>query len=164
MRGASRPTASPCWRGCTWALAPSAPCWRPRRSPSRPPRAAGAPASAGSRAGRAGAGGAGLRVALRVPAPPQPVHAPRQTIRESIAGIREVVRIPSVGRLFLMQMATYSSFVIFVGLWGGPYLAHVYGYDLPARGGLLLVPGLAQVLGLTAHGWAGNAPAHDMAR
>jgi MFS family permease len=53
-----------------------------------------------------------------------------------------------------MQMATYSSFVIFVGLWGGPYLAHVYGYDLPARGSLLLVPALAQVLGLTVYGWA----------
>jgi len=99
-------------------------------------------------------GVAWLLVALLVRAPPQPAQAPRQTIRESIAGIREVIRIPSVGRLFLMQMATYSSFVLFVGLWGGPYLAHVYGYDLPARGGLLLVPALAQVLGLTAYGWA----------
>ena len=98
-------------------------------------------------------GVAGLLVALLVRAPPQPVQAPHPTIRESIAGIREVIRIPSVGRLFLMQMATYSSFVIFVGLWGGPYLAHVYGYDLPARGSLLLVPALAQVLGLTAYGW-----------
>jgi len=97
---------------------------------------------------------AGLLVALLVGASPQPAHARHQTIRESIAGIREVFRIPSVGRLFLMQMATYSSFVIFVGLWGGPYLAHVYGYDLPARGSLLLVPAMAQVLGLTAYGWS----------
>jgi len=97
---------------------------------------------------------AGLLVALLVGSSPQPAHARHQTIRESIAGIREVFRIPSVGRLFLMQMATYSSFVIFVGLWGGPYLAHVYGYGLTARGSLLLVPAMAQVLGLTAYGWA----------
>jgi MFS family permease len=99
-------------------------------------------------------GVAGLLVALIVRSPGQPAHARHQTVRESIAGIREVMRIPSVGRLFLMQMATYSSFVIFVGLWGGPYLAHVYGYDLRARGGLLLVPALAQVLGLTVYGWS----------
>ena len=62
--------------------------------------------------------------------------------------------MPSVGRLFLMQMATYSSFVIFVGLWGGPYLSHVYGYGLTERGTLLLVPAVAQILGLFLYGWS----------
>src|SRR5262249_53766501 len=68
--------------------------------------------------------------------------------------IRAAMRIPSVGRLFLMQMATYSSFVIFAGLWGGPYLTHVYGYDLKARGALLLVPAVAQIVGLMLYGWS----------
>ena len=57
------------------------------------------------------------------------------------------MRMPSVGRLFLMQLATYSSFVIFVGLWGGPYLTHVYGYGLTERGNLLLFPALTQIVG-----------------
>ena len=67
------------------------------------------------------------------------------------------MRIPSVGRLFLMQMATYSSFVLFAGLWGGPYLTHVYGYGLTERGNLLLVPAIAQILGLALYGWSDRA-------
>jgi MFS family permease len=82
--------------------------------------------------------------------------APRrpETLAESIRGIRAAMRTPSVGRLFLMQMATYSSFVIFAGLWGGPYLTHVYGYGLTERGTLLLVPATAQIIGLFLYGWS----------
>jgi MFS family permease len=94
----------------------------------------------------------GLLLALVVREPPRPAR--RETLRESVLGIRAAMRIPSVGRLFVMQMATYSSFVIFVGLWGGPYLTHVYGSGLTERGGLLLVPALAQILGLMLFGWS----------
>src|SRR5262249_1142364 len=96
-----------------------------------------------------------LAFVVREPVPSAPVR--RQTLRESIAGIRAAMRIPSVGRLFLMQMATYSSFVIFAGLWGGPYLTHAYGYDLKARGALLLMPAVAQILGLMLYGWSDPA-------
>ena len=34
-----------------------------------------------------------------------------------------------------------------VGLWGGPYLTHIYGYNLEARGSFLLIPVLAQIVG-----------------
>jgi MFS family permease len=70
-----------------------------------------------------------------------------ETLRKAIAGIRDVFRTPSVGHLFLMQFASYPSFVLIVGLWGGPYLSHVYGYGLAERGNLLLVAALAQVIG-----------------
>ena len=60
----------------------------------------------------------------------------------------------SVGRLFLMHMATYSSFVLIVGLWGGPYLTHVYGYGLTERGALLLIPAVTQIVGLLIFGSA----------
>ena len=93
-----------------------------------------------------------MALVVREPAPATPAH--RETLAESILGIRAAMRIPSVGRLFLMQMATYSSFVIFAGLWGGPYLSHVYGYGLTERGVLLLVPAVAQILGLTLYGWS----------
>jgi MFS family permease len=96
----------------------------------------------------------GLLLALVVREPPRPAPVRRETLRESVLGIRAAMRIPSVGRLFVMQMATYSSFVIFVGLWGGPYLTHVYGYGLTERGGLLLVPAVAQILGLMLFGWS----------
>jgi len=71
----------------------------------------------------------------------------RESLRESIAGIWEVIRTPSIGRIFLVQMTTYPSFLLVVGLWGGPYLAHIYGYDLKARGDILFISALAQVVG-----------------
>jgi MFS family permease len=70
-----------------------------------------------------------------------------ETLRESIAGIWQVIRTPSMGRIFLVQLTSYPSFVLVVGLWGGPYLTHVYGYDLTGRGEILFVAALAQVLG-----------------
>ena len=58
-----------------------------------------------------------------------------------------MIRTPSIGRVFLVQLTSYPSFVLVVGLWGGPYLTHIYGYDLKGRGEILFVAALAQVLG-----------------
>ena len=80
--------------------------------------------------------------------PPGKHTEPRnETLRESIAGIWQVIRTPSIGRIFLVQLTSYPSFVLVVGLWGGPYLTHIYGYDLKGRGEILFVAALAQVLG-----------------
>ena len=80
--------------------------------------------------------------------PPGVKHTPRkETLRESIAGIWQVIRTPSMGRVFLMQLSIYPSYVLVVGLWGGPYLTHIYGYDLQGRGDVLFVAALAGVLG-----------------
>lgn len=80
--------------------------------------------------------------------PPGRSTPPRhETLREGIAGIWEVIRTPSMGRVFLVQLTSYPSFVLVVGLWGGPYLTHVYGYDLKGRGQILFVAALAQVIG-----------------
>lgn len=70
-----------------------------------------------------------------------------ETLREGIAGIWEVIRTPSIGRIFLVQLTSYPSFVLVVGLWGGPYLTHIYGYDLKGRGEILFIAALAQVIG-----------------
>jgi predicted MFS family arabinose efflux permease len=73
-------------------------------------------------------------------------HA-RETLRESLAGTLAAVRIPSFWPVFAMQLASYSSFVVVVGLWGGPYLTHIYGYSLTERGNMLFVAVVAQVVG-----------------
>jgi MFS family permease len=70
-----------------------------------------------------------------------------ETMRESLAGILAVMRTPSVGRLFVMNLVAYSSFGLIVGLWGGPYLTHIYGFDLEQRGSFLLIPVLTQIAG-----------------
>lgn len=71
----------------------------------------------------------------------------RKSWRESLSGILAVMRTPSVGRLFAMNLVVYSSFGLVVGLWGGPYLAHIYGYGLEERGNFLLIPVLTQIIG-----------------
>jgi MFS family permease len=78
----------------------------------------------------------------------------RESLLDSIAGIRAAARMPSVGRLFVMHIVTHASFVLFVGLWGGPYLTHAYGYGLKERGALLLIPALTQIIGLFVFGFA----------
>src|SRR5262245_59679649 len=66
---------------------------------------------------------------------------------ESLSGILAVMRTPSMGRLFEMNLAAYSTFGLVVGLWGGPYLTHIYGYGLEERGVFLLVAVLTQIVG-----------------
>jgi MFS family permease len=73
-------------------------------------------------------------------------------LRQSLAGILEVMRTPSVGRLFVMNLVLYSPFALIVGLWGGPYLAHIYGYGLEERGNFLLIPVVTQIVGLILWG------------
>jgi predicted MFS family arabinose efflux permease len=84
-------------------------------------------------------------------------HAPAahgETLRENFAGIVEVVRMRGFWPLFLMQAVSYSSYAMIVGLWGGPYLAHVYGYGLAVRGDLLMLPALSQIVGVVVWGHA----------
>jgi MFS family permease len=79
-------------------------------------------------------------------------HSRSETLGESVSGILAVLRTPSIGRLFVMNLVMYSSFALIAGLWGGPYLAHIYGYGLEQRGNVLLIPVLAQIVGATLWG------------
>jgi MFS family permease len=71
----------------------------------------------------------------------------RETLKESLAGVWQVIRTPSIGRVFLVQFIGYPSYLLIIGLWGGPYLTHIYGYDLTGRGEILFLAALAQVTG-----------------
>jgi predicted MFS family arabinose efflux permease len=75
-----------------------------------------------------------------------------ETLRQSLAGTLEAVRVPSFWRVFAMQLASYSSFIVVVGLWGGPYLTHIYGYSLTERGNMLFVAVVAQIIGAVIWG------------
>ena len=79
---------------------------------------------------------------------PPGVVPPRrhETLMETIRGLAVVARTPSVPRLFSMHFSSFSIMVTVLGLWGGPYLAHVYGHDLGRRGELLFVLATANVL------------------
>ena len=77
---------------------------------------------------------------------------PRETPTELLLGVREATRVPFFWPIFLMQAVSYSSFAAVLGLWGGPWLTHVYGYDLAGRGNLLFWMSLSQIVGLFAWG------------
>jgi MFS family permease len=96
-----------------------------------------------------GAAVIGVLIWLIVTDDPPGVKSPphRETLRESVAGIWQVIRTPSMVRVFMAQLSSYPSYVLVVGLWGGPYLTHVYGFDLKGRGDILFLAALTQVIG-----------------
>jgi predicted MFS family arabinose efflux permease len=77
-----------------------------------------------------------------------------ETVPETLSGMLEVVRMRAFVPLFLMQAVSYSSYVLIVGLWGGPFLTHVYGYGLTTRGELLMLPAISHIVGVVAWGHA----------
>jgi MFS family permease len=80
--------------------------------------------------------------------------AHHETLRESLAGVMQVVRMRGFWPIFLMNVFAYSGYVLIVGLWGGPYLTHVYGYTLIERGELLMLPAIGQIIGVVLWGQA----------
>lgn len=78
--------------------------------------------------------------------------ARRETTAELFSGVMSAVRIRSFWPIFLMQMATYPAFAAILGLWSGPWLAHVYGMPVETRGQMLLWMVLAQMVGLVVWG------------
>lgn len=72
--------------------------------------------------------------------------AHHETLRESIAGLAQAFRVRSMGQLFFCHLAAYSSFVLVVGLWGGPYLTHIYGFGLTERGDMLFAAVMGQIV------------------
>lgn len=80
--------------------------------------------------------------------------APRETLAAALSGVRRAVRVTGFWRLFLMQFSTYSTFGLIIGLWGGPYLAHIHGADVGAQGRVLLAMAVAQVAGMLFWGSA----------
>lgn len=89
-----------------------------------------------------------LAIALIVPKEDESASSqPAESLRGSFAGTLDAIRVPSFWPVFLLQLTSYSSFVLVIGLWGGPYLTHVYGYGLTGRGNMLLVAVVAQIIG-----------------
>ncbi|WP_436639123.1 MFS transporter [Microbaculum sp. FT89] len=102
-----------------------------------------------------GAAFVGLLVAaIARDAPPgsrSETHRPA-SLRESFAGLSEVIRVPGFWQLFAIHFVGYAAFVTVLGLWGGPFVTDVLGYDLNQRGNILLVLAAAQIVGLFAWG------------
>lgn len=85
------------------------------------------------------------------PGAPKPEHK-KENLRESLRGLLVVTRTPSFWPIFAMFVSNYAVLIAILGLWGGPYLAHVYGYDLPTRGFYLLVLAVASTVSVFVWG------------
>lgn len=85
------------------------------------------------------------------PGAPKPGHK-KENFRESLRGLLFVTRTPSFWPIFAMFVSNYAVLIAILGLWGGPYLAHVYGYDLPTRGFYLLVLAVASTISVFVWG------------
>jgi len=86
---------------------------------------------------------------LRDAPPGDPFHErKRETLTESLGGVRAVMKVPDFWPVFVMHLVCYASFVTLLGLWGGPYLNDIYGFDIVRSGNFLFVLALAQIIGL----------------
>jgi len=75
-----------------------------------------------------------------------------ESMREVLRGLLEVWRTPGLMPLLGVHTFAYASMATVLGLWAGPYLAHVHGMDGPTRGNVLFAMAAAQLLGILAFG------------
>ncbi len=71
----------------------------------------------------------------------------RESLADAFRGVLEVARDPRTPRIFGMNFTVYAAGITILGLWGGPYLAHVHDLSKVAAGNVLLAMGVANVLG-----------------
>ena len=89
--------------------------------------------------------------ALGLPQPAQPGFAPKtvSAVAQPRLGqaIKTVLSTAAFWPLACWFFFTSSVFFSLGGLWGGPYLMHVYGMDKTAAGGVLSMLAMAQIVG-----------------
>ena len=62
---------------------------------------------------------------------------PRETLREALRGLFEVMVDRNLRPIFVMALCFSAPFTTVGGLWAGPYLRDIHGFD-PSAGGMIL--------------------------
>lgn len=93
---------------------------------------------------------AALAVALLVEDPPRLTTG--ETLAAAVAGVLAVLRVRALHPILPMSLISYGAVITIRGLWGGPYLADVFGLDPTARGHVLLAMSLGLIGGTVAYG------------
>jgi predicted MFS family arabinose efflux permease len=79
--------------------------------------------------------------------------APRpERVRDIVRGLADIARVPGLLPILAMHFIAYASMITVFGVWAGPYLNDVHGFDSVARGNVLLAMGLAQMAGNFCYG------------
>ncbi|MEI8355995.1 MAG: MFS transporter [Deltaproteobacteria bacterium] len=71
-------------------------------------------------------------------------------------GIRQVVTRPAFWPLAIWFFFKYGIFTSFAGLWGGPYLMHLYGISRSRAGGILSLVAVGMVVGSLLLGYVSD--------
>jgi MFS family permease len=82
------------------------------------------------------------------PPPTRPHESPGEVVR----GLGRVFRAPGMWQVLAMHMFIYASMMTVLGLWAGPYLKDVHGFDAVTRGNILFALTVAQTVGLLLAG------------
>ena len=91
---------------------------------------------------------------IRDAPPDHPVHDRQpETVAQAWRGVVEVMRIRAIYPILAMAFSSYAAIACVIGLWGGPYLADVYGLDTLERGYTLGVVAIGLWIGNTIFGW-----------
>jgi sugar phosphate permease len=83
-----------------------------------------------------------------------PYHARTpERLRDTLKGFGPILRTRQVWGIIALAFSAFAVQIAVRGLWGGPYLADVLGFESIARGNLLLAMSAAGTLGAIAFGW-----------
>lgn len=74
------------------------------------------------------------------------------TFHNVVRGLASVWRTRGLLPVLAIHTFAYASMATVLGLWAGPYLAHVHGMDGTARGNVLLAMAAAQLVGILVFG------------
>ncbi|MBI4635334.1 MAG: MFS transporter [Candidatus Rokubacteria bacterium] len=83
----------------------------------------------------------------------RPPPAPAMALGELARGVRAVLGNPHSWPPVLVGGGVYSTFVTFLGLWGVPYLSHVYGIDRLEASRYTAWAALGTIVGAISVGW-----------
>jgi predicted MFS family arabinose efflux permease len=76
----------------------------------------------------------------------------RESMRDALRGIAEVMRTPHLANVLAVQAVAYACIATVLGLWAGPYLFDVHGLDPVARGHVIALMTVAHIAGVLACG------------
>jgi len=75
-----------------------------------------------------------------------------ETTSAGRGSLLDLLRIPALWLILPMMMVNYAPAAALRGLWVGPYLGDVYGYDASGIGRVTLLMGVAMIIGNFAYG------------
>jgi len=76
----------------------------------------------------------------------------RESLRQTLAGLRQIFAMREMVGLFAMCFVSYGAIMAVRGLWAGPYLTGIHGLGTIMLGNVLVILSLAGIAGLTLYG------------